>query len=613
MGVSRHTYILAVIVIVHIVLLVLYAGVTPAWESPDEPAHYLYTAHLGQTWQPPPRSPVQQTGPFFTGGYITSMYEWYHPAGGYLVPAAMWRILNAIDSTLIPDSFPSINPLAGQYPTPGPYLFLPERAGLFEPTAQEMGLIILRLASALLSIPLVLAVYVGARLVAPEQPYMGVTAAGLVAFIPQFTFISATLRNDTTANMMSAISIVLLLRLIQKPVERPRIWVASAGAVLGMTILTKAVVWFLVPLAFLAVWLTPYQRRRRIELIGMLIVSTAIIVSGVCTVWPQTIRSLIFNLTHATIRPEHLSLSYLARIPGLFMHLFWGRFGWANVALPNRWATVPTILAFVGMLLTLSHWFYAHWTQRLSRVTHKQLVLLTVAVLLNGAGIVRYNLYIYQPQGRFLFPSLLPLSVLCLWGFWQVVDVRTLRITAGICLIGALLALNVAALFKYLVPAYYQRWLPAAAHIATDSQDAHLSLSDTTTVGQTFVAAYPVLHAIDVAYEVDHPTPSTEVRLHLRASPSSNKDIAVVGASTKVIKGRYHRFILPAVSVPTNQRLYFFLEISGRPENNGRPIQVYRTAHNGYDAGMLYVDGTPRAGDLNFVVFSSVDDDTTPP
>ena len=40
---------LVVILLLYVVLAFRFAALTPAWQAPDEPAHYNYIAHIAQT------------------------------------------------------------------------------------------------------------------------------------------------------------------------------------------------------------------------------------------------------------------------------------------------------------------------------------------------------------------------------------------------------------------------------------------------------------------------------------------------------------------------------------------------------------------------------------
>jgi hypothetical protein len=85
----------------------------------------------------------------------------------------------------------------------------------------------------------------------------------------------------------------------------------------------------------------------------------------------------------------------------------------------------------------------------------KIVALLFVGMLLAFIGVVRFNLSVVQPQGRFLFPALLPWAILGFWGIWQILPRRSEKI-ATILMISFMLLFNVYALFFVLAPAYWR-------------------------------------------------------------------------------------------------------------------------------------------------------------
>jgi hypothetical protein len=82
------------------------------------------------------------------------------------------------------------------------------------------------------------------------------------------------------------------------------------------------------------------------------------------------------------------------------------------------------------------------------------IAILFVGMLLAFIGAVRYNLSVVQPQGRLLFPALLPWAILGFWGIWQELPGRSAKI-ATILMIGFMLVFNLYALFFALVPVYW--------------------------------------------------------------------------------------------------------------------------------------------------------------
>jgi hypothetical protein len=590
------------VIIVYLCQAALYAFLTPSWESPDEPSHYLYTAYLAQHGRPPDPSPVKQTGSFYTGGFVTSMYEWYHPPLGYLWQALAWRLIYICDPGLLPDEFPPINPLFPHDPFHYPHLFLPSRITPDRPTSTDVGLILLRMASALLGIPLIWAAYKAANLLSLSRAGTGIAiaTASLIALIPQFTFIAGTLRNDTANNLMSALSILTMLRLLSSPSRNPARLGIVTGTLLGVTLLTKAISAFLLPAVVLALWLSPYSPRDRIRISIWVIIPMALILVCYFIIFPEARLALNYSLSHASIKAESLRLSYLLTIPKPLRDTFWARFGWANVSVPNAWISTATVLSLLGIGITLGYWAYGRFAGALSATAHRQLLFLCVTVLLNVALVLRYNLYAYQPQGRFLFPSLVPLSILTLWGIWEVFKPPIRGLLAAVA-IGAMLTFNNMALFRYLVPVYYHATLPSAYQ--GESTDATARITGRTTAGQTFVARYPNLNHIEVVLSADRML-SLPLTLHLRNSLGESRDLTI---STPIVQlspdKAYYDFSFPPIPDSAGKPFYFFLEAPTMPEGE---IIIWGATDEAYEDGALVLNHRPAAGNIYFVAFSSL-------
>ncbi len=432
----------------------LYAFFVPAWEAPDEPAHYLYVAYVARYARPPNPSPLHLAEPFYANGYVTSMYEWYHPALGYAWQAIAYRAIQIFDPTLLPAEFPEISPAFARNPFEQAYLFVPSRASPFDLPHSHLGILGVRLFSTLLVLPLIWAVYHTALAMLPNQPGFALATAGMVGFIPQFNFISATIRNDTVNNLMSALCILALTRFLAQPSHQPGRYAFVIGTLLGITCITKANSIFLIPAAGLAFLFAPYtwSERARLAVIASSILSMIVIVYFVR--YAEARYALTYSFTQIEIKPGTLTWDYFLSIPAPLRDMFWARFGWANVRVPEAWIGTATFLGLSGIGITLTRWI-ARWCRNwLVAQEHRQLIFLCAVMILNLLMIWRYNLYAYQPQGRFLFPVLGPLGILALWGIWQIVAPRH-RWILGFITIGLMWLFSTSALFLVIIPAYY--------------------------------------------------------------------------------------------------------------------------------------------------------------
>ncbi|MDF1514810.1 MAG: hypothetical protein P1S60_13455 [Anaerolineae bacterium] len=451
------------VITIYVVMVGLYSFYVPAWENPDEPAHYLYVKHLATTGRPPGPNPVKRVGPYYLGGYVTSPYEWYHPALGYAWPAFMWRIIEAIKPGSLPVDFPEV---ALGHPDARGFdrgLFLSTRDKPLDLQPGDKGLILLRFGTALLGLPILIAVYLAGTWFYKGDDSLLVLLPSwvLTALIPQFLFIMGTVRNDSTNNMMSALSILILFYILQPHAEKPFLVALIAGLCLGLTMLTKSTASFLLPCALLAVSLSRFSLSVKVRMLIILGLCVLFLTGVYYLATPETREAFVYNSTHVKIKPEFINFRYILNLITPFAHMFWARFGWAGIEVPGYLIWLSSILCFSGILLTAV--ISTGWVKsiRISSDERKQSIFLMTVILANLSLIIYYNLFLTQPQGRFLFPSMLPFSLLVFWGLHKILgSIKTqLRIplqwTLFIGVFIYLLVFNYISLFQAIIPASY--------------------------------------------------------------------------------------------------------------------------------------------------------------
>jgi hypothetical protein len=143
-----------------------------------------------------------------------------------------------------------------------------------------------------------------------------------------------------------------------------------------------------------------------------------------------------------------------ANLPWTFLtttfHSFWAQFGWMAVPIDAR---IYTALGLLSLLVCLGFvlWLIDAWDGR-HRATPAG-ILLACSALFTLATLIWYNLSLYQAQGRYLFPALIPLGIA-----WSIGLHRILR-KQDSWLIGIMLAV-VAALgvIKWLLRVCDDKW-----------------------------------------------------------------------------------------------------------------------------------------------------------
>lgn len=197
-GWKRHTTLSAVIGL-YLILATGYSVVLPLGEAPDEVSHYSYARHIAREGSLP-----------LTEG----------PASGEAFQPPLYYAVGAAISAWIPE---------GQFTVKGNSDYSPAAVdsapNVLLHTAQEsfpyrdgaLAWHLIRLASVAMGAVTVWATYAQARKVFPARRGLATGAAALIAFVPEFLFISGSVNNDNLATMLSSLTLLQMARLWRKP------------------------------------------------------------------------------------------------------------------------------------------------------------------------------------------------------------------------------------------------------------------------------------------------------------------------------------------------------------------------------------------------------------
>src|SRR5512136_1914849 len=213
---------LLLILVAYLVVGGLYAVVTPAWQAPDEPAHYNYVRSLAEEG----RLPVLRPGDY-PAAYLEQIKSAHFP------PAM------SIDSIRYESWQPPL-----YYTLAMPIYWLARGA-----------LLPLRLLSVLLGAGLVVAAYAVALTVYPGDTRLALGTAAFVAFVPMHLAMTASVNNDTLADLLLALVMLRLMRWARAANRHPYD-LAITGVLLGLGLITKATVYAVaIPAALVALLL----------------------------------------------------------------------------------------------------------------------------------------------------------------------------------------------------------------------------------------------------------------------------------------------------------------------------------------------------------------------
>jgi hypothetical protein len=175
------------------------------------------------------------------------------------------------------------------------------------------------------------------RLAFPGKPAIGLTAGALLAWTPQFTFITSAVNNDAAAAAAGAVVLWALLRARRQPGDRRR-WLL-VGAACGAALLTKATALSLVG-ATAVLWGIEGVRRsdRRAWLSdgatlfgGMAAICGWWFVRNIALYGDPFGWTVYRQAWSSMMRTAPPSVSELAEIVDIAWRSYWGWFGWLTL------------------------------------------------------------------------------------------------------------------------------------------------------------------------------------------------------------------------------------------------------------------------------------------
>ncbi len=443
---SMSRWVIGLVLAAYFALAVAYSLGIPAWEAPDEPSHYLYAEYLAEHGSLPPKAAPQRAH-FRLNGYVTSLYEWYQPPLYYALVAPQIVLADRLMPGTIPQAFPPLNPVV---PGETHNLFAAET----DPAFDAPGLRLARWFSVALGLCTLYTVYRATMVASGDDRAVALTATGMMAFIPQYTFLSGYVTNDNLALMLSALSMLAFLHLLKAEGGLKQWQVAGTGLLLAVGLYTKLSLLVLLPLGLFCLMLraTAHRSVRQWLLESSILTGAAMLPFLLGLPFLPGLRDQVtYAYASFEANPDYLSLKYLAGLWPLTRESFWARFGWMNVSAPAWVATAMTAIAFLGLvggLVPLGPQSRRYEPERLK----KTLALLWSVCGLIVLGFLRFNLTVRQPQGRLLFTALPALIMLVALGYRRLSGRYYGLVGSGIVLFT--LVANVVCLFGALLPAY---------------------------------------------------------------------------------------------------------------------------------------------------------------
>ncbi len=391
-------WLLILVVGVYWTLALMYAVRTPLWQAPDEPAHYNYVRDLalGQ------------------GLPILTPEDW-----------------NAESGRLIRAGFPEGSSVDGfgyeAHQPPTYYAILAPAEMLLAGRPARVQVHTLRLLGALLMLPVIALAWQVGRRVLPNRRWLALGAAGFVALLPQAVAMNASINNDVLGILAATSLLLWAVWTYQRGEARPsrdegdrsRPWdrtVVVGALLVGFVLLSKTTAYsslILVPVTLFLV-----GRRQRLGIVWVSRTAVIILVAGVLIASPWFARNMIeYGAIDplGQIRHDEIVVGQAAgrldSVEGwletitVSFRSFFIQLGWMSVPAQDRVYWMLLVLACVAVAGTVTSIARARGSPR------AEVVILAVVVMVVVGALIYYNSRFFQPQGRYLFPALVPIGI----------------------------------------------------------------------------------------------------------------------------------------------------------------------------------------------------------
>ena len=460
---SKKHWPLAVILAAYVGLAITYSVVVPLFEAPDEVWHFEYVRWLAQGKGLPAPEDVG-VAPWAQEG---SQPPLYYALGALLIaPIDMEHVAGDAARAIRFNVHATVGNAEG---IGNKNVLLHGRVHGWPWQGVTLAAHLTRLLSILLGATTVLFAYLLARAALPGWPTAAPLSAALVAFTPQFLFITASTNNDNLVMALSTAGLYLCVRVAGMEAPPAARWWATLGLLAGLAALSKVSGLLLVPLIGATILFVAWRRRSwGVAWRAALVVGAAFVLAAgwwYVRAWRLFGDPLLLSVMFAVLPPRAdpaTPAQVMAMLPGIWRST-WAVFGWFNIV-------VAEWVYWLFGLLTLAA--LAGWgvgllsaRQRVRAAIQPVALLFLLAwCAVMGAAVLRWAQVSYA-QGRLLFPALAAFAVLLAGGLLAPWSPALRRwIATGV---GAGLALLAAATpFAWIAPAYAGApLLPATAGI----------------------------------------------------------------------------------------------------------------------------------------------------
>lgn len=590
---------LLVVLTLYCVLAGAYSVIVPPLEVPDEMGHLEYSFYMATSRQRPPLP-----SGIFEAHQAPLYYALLAPipfALGFNTPTEFY---------LYPDlvSRP-VNPDGAFHGGSDARLFIHTEADAFPYQGYALAVHLMRFVSVLMGAGVVIVAYqLSLLLFHLDRPRAALTAA-VASFVPYFNLLSGAVTNDALANLIGALLILLIARLIVISSSSWRSYFVL-GLFCGVALLTKEslfgiMLFVCVPLIYLA------KSPRRFVFNGLAVVVATLLVGGWYVVsniasFGEPIPASV-QRAHLTalgqVSEEHLSTlgqwwGYFSNFLLFFHDSFWGNFGIYNVPLPRvvyRAYDVLVGASGLGLLLTLWRWRpRAGWSRQKTA-----LVALGLMVPVQFAAIVYRDQTYWAPQGRYLYVVLPVIALYLATGVLALAPSSKRRVLSG-CVSCLLAGVAIWVPFGFLGPVYATPQAMPAGSVPVRINDERMPiLAKPASHGQSFTVTRGNLSGIEVKFGTFGGKSKAPVTLYLRETPASTTDIASATLDAATLpENQFALFSFPPIADSAGRTYYFVLDV---PEDTQVLAPAVHTSYLPVEGAVQrYVNGRKEAGSVEF-------------
>jgi 4-amino-4-deoxy-L-arabinose transferase-like glycosyltransferase len=435
---------LTAILAAFVLLAFLYAWINPILESPDAIWHFEYILYLAQG----------KGFPRYTGTSLPMLQEASQPPLYYLLAAPLVSLINVEDKprAMEPNPHAAIGLPLYPYGNKNMLAHCPGERFAFSGTV--LAVRFATIVSILLGAITVYFSYQAACVLFGRKSPLALLSAAIVAFNPQFIFLSASINNDNLVTALAAVIFYFALAFLRRTASTRRL--ILVGVLVGLVAITKLNGLVVALPLFLSLVIVALRNHRFSDFIRwVLILSLAALLTGG---WWYVRNFFLYGdptglkVMFAEFHPREHPPSWQETLY-LFEGVrksFWAVFGWFNVAVHSWiysvldwWMAIG--LAGFGLFLVT-----AVWGKEREKFLPWLLTLLWAFTSLFALWLWIHKRY---PQGRMLFPALAAFSVIWVKGWTTLLPGRL----GKWFIFFSALALGALALYSplgYIWPAY---------------------------------------------------------------------------------------------------------------------------------------------------------------